>query len=226
MAAALCLEAHGGALRLAAQICGTHFQGLAACAAHLRRGGCRDRALLRRLAALDAACGVVRHITVVSVDGFLKDLELACLNIVHDDLDVHPEVEPAVVADVTSDETANRGSAPACSEGGSEVVSTKATEETDQDQQAHLGQQLVARVETDHFCVASAAVSETLKDVREVPVFHNLVSEDNKEVGEVPEFGGQEMKDFLLSKWKARMAGRPGFGGADARSPTSSTSSD
>ena len=78
MAAALVVAAHGDALRLAAAQMGAHFQGLAAVAAHLRRGGRRNRPLLRRLAALDAACGVIRHITVVSTADFLKDMELAC----------------------------------------------------------------------------------------------------------------------------------------------------
>ena len=74
MAAALAIEAHGRALRLAAKVGGVHHQGLAALAGHLRRRGCSDRRLLRRLSALDAAVGIIRHITVVSVQELEKDL--------------------------------------------------------------------------------------------------------------------------------------------------------
>ena len=74
MAAALALEAHGRALRLAAEVGGVHHQGLAALAGHLRRRGCSDRRLLRRLSALHAAVGIIRHITVVSVQELEKDL--------------------------------------------------------------------------------------------------------------------------------------------------------
>ena len=76
MAATLAIEAHGSALRLAAEISGFHFQGLAALAGCLRKRGCSDRRLLRRLSALDAAVGLLRHITVVSIQDFEKDLKL------------------------------------------------------------------------------------------------------------------------------------------------------
>ena len=75
MAAALCLEAHGQLLRLAAEVSGVHFQGLAAPAGGLRKQGCPDRRLLRRLAALGAAVGVLCHITVVSVGALEMDLK-------------------------------------------------------------------------------------------------------------------------------------------------------
>ena len=61
MAASLTLASHGRALRLAAELTGEHFQGLGALAARLRRSGCQSKALLRRLANLDKAAGVVRQ---------------------------------------------------------------------------------------------------------------------------------------------------------------------
>ena len=75
------IEAHGRALRLVAEEAGVHFQGLAALAGHLRRQGCSDRRLLRRLSALDAAAGVIRHITVVSVDEMEMDIKRALLHL-------------------------------------------------------------------------------------------------------------------------------------------------
>ena len=150
--------------------------------------------------------GVIR-INLGNVRGVLndfgRDLELACLNVVHDDLDAHPVVEPA--ADTTSDETANRGAAPACSEGGSEVVSMKA------EQQAHLGQELDA-----------AAVSENLKDVRVVPEVASDIGQESDHVkvsgmvyvGGVAGCGDWGDGDLWLeqrahlAKWKARMASR------------------
>ena len=74
MAAAMAIEAHGRYLRLAAKLSGVHHQGLASVAGALRRSGCSDRRLLRRLSALDAAVGVLRHITEVSVNELAADL--------------------------------------------------------------------------------------------------------------------------------------------------------
>lgn len=78
----LVFKAHGDALRLAASLTGTHFQGLASVASRLRRHGCSDRRLLRRLQALDAASAMLRHITVVSVTEMLDDLTAACAHVV------------------------------------------------------------------------------------------------------------------------------------------------
>ena len=77
MAAALVMECHGHCLRLAAEVGGLHFQGLGALAACLRRSGRPSTRLLRRLAQLDAAAGVLRHITVVSVAELEQELVLA-----------------------------------------------------------------------------------------------------------------------------------------------------
>ena len=77
MAAALALESHGRALRLAAELTGTHFQGLGALAARLRQSGCSSRSLLRRLSDFDKAAGVIRHITVASVAQLDQDLAAA-----------------------------------------------------------------------------------------------------------------------------------------------------
>ena len=76
MAAALALEAHGRLIRLAAQAGGLHCQGLGALAASLRRSGSTSSRLLRRLFQLDAAAGVLRHITVISVAELEADLKL------------------------------------------------------------------------------------------------------------------------------------------------------
>ena len=77
MAASLTLASHGRALRLAAELTGEHFQGLGALAARLRRSGCQSKASLRRLADLDKAAGVVRHITSASVAQLDRDLAAA-----------------------------------------------------------------------------------------------------------------------------------------------------
>ena len=77
MAAALTLEAHGQVLRIAAELAGVHFQGLGAVAGRLRKCGITNRSLLRRLAALDAAAAVLRHITVVSTQRLEDDLRQA-----------------------------------------------------------------------------------------------------------------------------------------------------
>ena len=96
MAAALAIEAHGRALRLAAEVAGVHFQRLAALAGGLRKQGCSDRRLLRRLAALDAAVGVLRHITVVSVGDMEMDLQQALLNLKPKNTEVEePQVDSA-----------------------------------------------------------------------------------------------------------------------------------
>ena len=76
MAAALTLEAHGRLIRLLAKIGGLHCQGLGALAASLRRSGCTSSRLLRRLSQLDAAAGVLRHITVISVAELEADLKM------------------------------------------------------------------------------------------------------------------------------------------------------
>ena len=86
MAAALAIDAHGRTLRLAAEVVGVHFQGLAALAGCLCKRGCSDRRLLRRLSVLDAAVGVLRHITVVSVHELEEDLRMEMAKLEHKEM--------------------------------------------------------------------------------------------------------------------------------------------
>ena len=104
----LIFGAHGDALRLAAQEGGCHFQGLAAVAARLRRGGCSNRRLLRQLNALDAAFAVLRHITSVSVHELLTNLEKVCQH-----LGEHEVNKSTAVAQVFEDaQVTDSGTAP------------------------------------------------------------------------------------------------------------------
>lgn len=77
MAATLVLDAHGQALRALATHTGQHFQGLHGAARLLRRQGILDNRLTKKLALLDAAASITRHITTVSVANLIREIEQA-----------------------------------------------------------------------------------------------------------------------------------------------------
>ena len=68
MAEFIIAELHGRLLRSIAEATSMHFQGLRVAAAHLRRQGLLDSRLAKKLAAVDSAYAVSRHITTVSAD--------------------------------------------------------------------------------------------------------------------------------------------------------------
>jgi hypothetical protein len=66
MAESIIAELHGRLLRGIAAETAVHFQGLRAAAGHLRRAGVLDSKLAKKLAAVDCAFAISRHITAVS----------------------------------------------------------------------------------------------------------------------------------------------------------------
>jgi hypothetical protein len=66
MAESIIAELHGRLLRGIAAETAVHFQGLRAAAGHLRRAGVLDSRLAKKLAAVDCAYAISRHITAVS----------------------------------------------------------------------------------------------------------------------------------------------------------------
>ena len=71
-ASTLILSAHGSALRA---LSGTaHFEGLGQAARAARKSGALTPKLIKRLANLDAAASLVRHVTPASVEKLLADI--------------------------------------------------------------------------------------------------------------------------------------------------------
>jgi colicin import membrane protein len=68
MAESIIAELHGRLLRGIAAETSVHFQGLRAAAGHLRRAGLLDSRLVKKLAAVDCAYAISRHITAVSAE--------------------------------------------------------------------------------------------------------------------------------------------------------------
>jgi hypothetical protein len=68
MAESIIAELHGRLLRGIAAETAVHFQGLRAAAGHLRRAGVLDSRLAKKLAAVDCAYAISRHITAVSAE--------------------------------------------------------------------------------------------------------------------------------------------------------------
>jgi hypothetical protein len=68
MAESIIAELHGRLLRGIAAETAVHFQGLRAAAGHLRRAGALDSRLAKKLAAVDCAYAISRHITAVSAE--------------------------------------------------------------------------------------------------------------------------------------------------------------
>jgi hypothetical protein len=77
MAELIIAELHGRLLRGIAAETSVHFQGLRAAAGHLRRAGLLDSRLAKKLAAVDAAFAISRHITVVSAEQCVSEVLLA-----------------------------------------------------------------------------------------------------------------------------------------------------
>jgi len=73
----LIADFHGRLLRRLSAHANVHFQGLHQAARHFRRGGALGAAMLRKLAHVDIAFNYVRHVTAVSVEEYLRDLEVA-----------------------------------------------------------------------------------------------------------------------------------------------------
>jgi hypothetical protein len=68
MAESIIADVHGRLLRGIAEATSVHFQGLRSAAAHLRRAGLLDGKLAKKLATIDCAFAVSRHITSVSAN--------------------------------------------------------------------------------------------------------------------------------------------------------------
>ena len=188
------LEAHGGCVRMAADLLGEHFQGLAALAAHLRRRGCRDRRLLRRLGSLDAACAVLRHITVVSVEQMYDDLAMACDAVVPKD--PVASVEPFLAERVATNQFKDLAV--------SVVPHVEGCVETNQFKDPVVSEEpcLEACLRTNKCNVDPAAAPVKIKEVRAAPQNHMVQELEGDEEMQASQ------KKLLLAKWQARMAGR------------------
>ena len=77
-AASILANLHGQLLREIARGTGRHYQGLRSAAAHLRREGLITNKLTTKLARIDDACALNRHVTVISAATVLEELGL-CL---------------------------------------------------------------------------------------------------------------------------------------------------
>eukprot|EP00969_Alexandrium_andersonii_P042904 1881713-Alexandrium_andersonii.AAC.1 len=69
------MAAHGSVLRKVAAKTGRHFSGLFAASKYLHGNSNASSRLLRRMRNLDTAAAVVRHITDISVDSMLADVD-------------------------------------------------------------------------------------------------------------------------------------------------------
>ena len=78
-AASILANLHGQLLREIARGTGRHFQGLRSAAAHLRREGQITNKLTKKLARIDDACALNRHVTAVSAAAVIEELGL-CLD--------------------------------------------------------------------------------------------------------------------------------------------------
>jgi hypothetical protein len=74
MAESIIAELHGRLLRGIAGETAVHYQGLRAAASHLRRTGLLDSRLAKKLAAVDVAFAISRHITVVSAEQVVAEV--------------------------------------------------------------------------------------------------------------------------------------------------------
>ena len=74
MAESIIAELHGRLLRGIAAETSVHYQGLRAAASHLRRTGLLDSRLAKKLAAVDVAFAISRHITVVSAEQCVSEV--------------------------------------------------------------------------------------------------------------------------------------------------------
>jgi hypothetical protein len=74
MAESIIAELHGRLLRGIAGETAVHYQGLRAAASHLRRTGLLDSRLAKKLAAVDVAFAISRHITVVSAEQCVSEV--------------------------------------------------------------------------------------------------------------------------------------------------------
>jgi hypothetical protein len=74
MAESIIAELHGRLLRGIAAETTVHYQGLRAAASHLRRTGLLDSRLAKKLAAIDGAFAISRHITVVSAEQCVSEV--------------------------------------------------------------------------------------------------------------------------------------------------------
>ena len=77
-AASILANLHGQLLREIARGTGRHFQGLRSAATHLRREGLITNKLTKKLARIDDACALNRHVTVISAATLMEELGL-CL---------------------------------------------------------------------------------------------------------------------------------------------------
>ena len=77
-AASILANLHGQLLREIARGTGRHYQGLRSAAAHLRREGLITNKLTKKLARIDDACALNRHVTVISAASVMEELGL-CL---------------------------------------------------------------------------------------------------------------------------------------------------
>jgi hypothetical protein len=74
MAESIIAELHGRLLRGIAVETSVHYQGLRAAASHLRRSGLLNSRLAKKLAAVDCAFAISRHITAVSAEQCIHEV--------------------------------------------------------------------------------------------------------------------------------------------------------
>ena len=79
-AVAILLCLHGNLLRKMAKAAGMHFQGLRAAASCLRKRGAITSQMAKKLGRVDDAAALCRHLTEVSANNFLGDIE-RCLDV-------------------------------------------------------------------------------------------------------------------------------------------------
>ena len=70
----LVADLHGMLLRLISERAGCHFQGLSSASRFLKSTGRINNATAKKLARIDNAYNVVRHITACSVENFVAEL--------------------------------------------------------------------------------------------------------------------------------------------------------
>ena len=80
VSSSLVCDLHGLLLRLIAVETGMHFSGLRSAAAHCRRQRLLPNTVAKKLARIDDAFAVVRHITVVSAEQFVEDVQRTLRN--------------------------------------------------------------------------------------------------------------------------------------------------
>jgi fused signal recognition particle receptor len=155
---------HGRLLRGIAAETTVHYQGLRAAASHLRRTGLLDSRLAKKLAAIDCAYAISRHITVVSAEQCVSEVLSA----------IAFEVKVAAEKESTEKETADELEEFMVNK----LAEVKVAEQKSADEKAAKGQ-IAAKVKADaeEAEVVKAAEKQATKEAEEKAALEKIAEQ-------------------------------------------------